>query len=168
MLKLEIDEDGFNLEKIFIISNDLVHELQIILEYSEGNHRGVRYKYTKESTFGKKSLEISGNAPESFTIKFQFLDGASLSSDLVEPFEPTQMIQSINIKVVDKINTPSIELQETISIIESSHQLQQNDLLLEALDIKRVLFCSFSFHFSTLFSILFCRFLHHSRFSQII
>ena len=168
VLKLEIDEDGFNLEKIFIISNDLVHELQIIPEYSEGNHRGVRYKYTKESTFGKKSLEISGNAPESFTIKFQFLDGTSLSSDLVEPFEPTQMIRSINIKVVDKINTPSIELQETISIIESSHQLQQNVLLLEALAIKRVLFYSFSFHFPTLFSILFCRFLHYFRFSQII
>ena len=100
MLKLEIDEDGFNLEKIFIISNDLVHELQIIPEYSEGNHRGVRYKYTKESRFGKKSLEISGNTPESFTIKFQFLDGTSLSSDLVEPFEPTQMIRSINIKLL--------------------------------------------------------------------
>lgn len=142
VLKIELCEEGYNLEKIFITSKDISHEIPVVLKHLEGKFKSLEYSYN-EDEHHKKCLEIKGSTRECIAIKFQFVSSEMapiskpprdnlLDSKQCEPSDSPQIVKLVHIEVFANIHIPSIELQEVLATIESSCQLQQNDLLLGA------------------------------------
>ena len=143
VLKIEISDKLYNLEKISIISNNISDEIPVISERREGKTEIVRYKYTMVEGNGKIVLEICGVSKGNITIKFQFVtkpSGNNLRSS--DTFESLKITKHMRVQVFENICIPSIELQEVIFIMESSFSMQRDELLSEAAAIKTKV-CSF-------------------------
>ena len=142
VLKIELCEQEYNLEKIIITSKDISHEIPVVLKHLEGKFKSIGYSYN-EDEYHKKYLEIKGSTQECIAIKFQFVSSEMvpsskpprdnlLDSKQCEPPDSQQVVKLVHVKVFENIHIPSIELQEVLATIESSCQLQQDDLLLGA------------------------------------